>query len=53
MVWEGGENLLGEDSSLYLESETGPGGCIGGLSDLGDIVCIGEWRFFDLNNSSK
>ena len=54
VVWEDGDDLLGLDGKIGLESETGPVGCIDGLSDsLEDVVCLSEWRFFNLNGDSE
>ena len=54
VVWEDGDDLLGLDGKIALESETGLGGCIDGLSDsLEDFVCLPEWRFFNLNGDSE
>lgn len=55
VVWERGDNLLGEDSSVALDSETGEWGCIGGLTIDGPIigVCKKTWRFFNVKGSSE
>ena len=54
VVWDQGDDLLGLDGVISLESATGPSGCIDGLSEgSDDIACLPEWRFFNLNGDSE
>ena len=54
VVMEDGDDLLGPDGKIALESETGSGACIDGLID-GTVgsVCQPKWRFFNLNGDSE
>ena len=55
VVWEQGDDLLGPDGKIVLESESGTdGGCINGLAfESEDVACRDNWRFFNLNGDSE
>lgn len=55
VVWEGGENLLGDYAYLALEGETGDNGCDDGVFDSSHdlAACKRKWRFFNLNGAGE
>lgn len=55
MEWEGGDNLLGPNASIWFDNETGFEGCVDGLIDAVNAVgsCQNSWRFFNIDGASK
>eukprot|EP00904_Undaria_pinnatifida_P006044 jgi/Undpi1/256/HiC_scaffold_1.g00253.m1 len=53
VVWEGGNNLLGQGAKLYLDGDFGVQGCNYGVHiDTGWFFpCQSTWRFFNLQAS--
>lgn len=54
VTWENGDNLLGQDAKVYLESQTDTDGCIDGIADsLTEVsACASTWHFFNINGAS-
>eukprot|EP00903_Cladosiphon_okamuranus_P013114 g12232.t1 len=51
VVWEGGENLLGEDARLALDGGTGYDNCIQGVTSDEISACLATWRFFNIDGA--
>lgn len=57
VVWEDGDDLLGDPGVVVVDDQTGDQGCENGIHTSGNLgftpPCLDRWRFFDLMGESK